>query len=607
MRSDVVNGGANGRADQGGGWANVGSGPAPAPERLTLRDYINVVWRRKWIVVLVVVVAAASAFFFSNRQPRQYVASADLIYESQLNISNPLTGQGYVDPSERLVQLNSVGSVIASPDMQQRAVGELRTQGESVVGFSVTSAPLADTSSGATANVVRITATSGQPKLAAAAANAYAVTFVAYRKETVKSQIQRAIDAINGRLATYHGAAQQSTDYLVLQQRLADLQLLRSTASGNFRVLVPATVPTSPVSPKPFRSAILGFAVGLFAAIGLAFLLEQFDTRVRKPEEIAAILRQPVLGRIPRISQKVLAEGAVTTLRQPDGHAAEAFRLVRTNLEFLSVDQAVHSVLLTSCVQGEGKSSAVANLAVTLTMSGKKVVIVDADLRRPRQHAYFGLRNEKGISTVASGQHELVDALMPVDVSGLAVGRTLPSFSAWAEASDARSTLFVLPSGPIPPNPGEIVASERLSSIIEQLEADADLVLVDTPAMLPIGDTSAIAPKVDGLIFLADMHVIKKPQLEAAAEQLMRLPVRMLGIIVRGAHTGGRYGYRSGYSYTYSYSDNGDRRRLGRRRTGSAVDEAAARAPVVAVSDDVHAGDAGELQSSLLPSVESEG
>ena len=170
MRSDVVNGGANGRADQGGGWANVGSGPAPAPERLTLRDYINVVWRRKWIVVLVVVVAAASAFFFSNRQPRQYVASADLIYESQLNISNPLTGQGYVDPSERLVQLNSVGSVIASPDMQQRAVGELRTQGESVVGFSVTSAPLADTSSGATANVVRITATSGQPKLAAAAA-----------------------------------------------------------------------------------------------------------------------------------------------------------------------------------------------------------------------------------------------------------------------------------------------------------------------------------------------------------------------------------------------------------------------------------------------------
>ena len=364
------------------------------------------------------------------------------------------------------------------------------------------------------------------------------------------------------KLDTYPDAARDSTDYLVLQQRLQDLQLLRSTATGNFRVLVPATVPESPVSPKPMRSAILGFAVGLFAAIGLAFLLEQFDTRMRRTEDIAAVLRQPILGRIPRISHKLLTEGAVVALKHPDGPVAEAFRLVRTNLDFMAVDKSLKSVLVTSSLQGEGKSVAVANLAVTLAIAGKKVVVVDGDLRRPRQHSYFGLGNERGVSTVVTGQSKLIDALQPVGVAYLQSAPAVKDFETWARGSEASSRLYVLTSGPIPPNPGEIVASQSFAAILRQLSSEADLVLVDTPAMLPVGDTSAIAPNVDGLVFLVDMRAVRRPQLQAASEQLMRLPTHMLGALVRVDHQAGRYAYSSyGHSYSFTYSENGDRPR----------------------------------------------
>src|SRR5665647_638990 len=320
-------------------------------------------------------------------------------------------------------------------------------------------------------------------------------------------------------------------------------------------------------TPKPLRSAILGFGVGLFAAIGLAFLLEQFDTRLRHADEAARILRRPILGRIPRISKKLLGESAVVALTQPDGHPAEAFRLLRTNLEFMRVDEDVKSLLVTSSVQGEGKSVCVANLAVTLAMGGKKVFIVDADLRRPRQHQYFGLGNAVGVSTVVTGQTSLDDALHKVRLEPV-TGANEVDFKTWAGGSESLSRIYVLTSGPLPPNPGEIVSSRRFAAVIETLAEEADVVLVDSPAMLAVGDTAALASLVDGLVFLVDMQRAKRPMLQQAADQLVRLPCRSLGIVLRvdGAKSGG--GYYSSYRY-YEYADGNGKRR-GRRSKGAA-------------------------------------
>lgn len=572
MQRDNLNGGGY------GGGASVPPRPAdeqpsfaPEPERegLTLRDYISVLWRRKWIILLVVVVATTSAFYFSYRQPKVYEANADLIYEKPLDIANPLTGQTITDPNERNLELRSVGSVLESPDMQSRADELLKEKGAAVTGFEVSAAPVEDAAAGSastSSNVVRITVPSEAPQLAAAAANAYASAYIAWRKERVQLQITNGVKALQKKLTGYEGAATQSTEYLVLAQRLQDLQLLAATATGNFRVLVPATVPESPVSPKPLRSAILGFGVGLFAAIGLAFLLEQFDTRLRHADEVARILRRPILGRIPRISKRLLGESAVVALTQPDGHPAEAFRLLRTNLEFMRVDDDVKSLVITSAVQGEGKSVCVANLAVTLAMGGKKVFIIDADLRRPRQHQYFGLGNAVGVSTVVTGQTSLDDALHKVHLEPV-TGANEVDFKTWAGGGESLSRIYVLTSGPLPPNPGEIVSSRRFAAVIETLVEEADVVLVDSPAMLAVGDTAALASLVDGLVFLVDMQRAKRPMLQQAADQLVRLPCRSLGIVLRADGAKSDY-YSSSYRY-YEYSDGSGKRR-DRRGKGAA-------------------------------------
>ena len=559
-------------AGQGAG-GNGFSGPAVngpvmpefEPEGLTLRDYIGVVWRRKWIIALVVIVAAGSAYYFASKQTKMYSTSGTIIYKQQLDLADPLN-TGYTDVQGIDREMASINDMISGPTLQAAIGAILKKEGvDGGSGFSVTAAQASSgssssNSSSAGSNVVVFTGDSASPALAAAGANAAAQAYVDWNQELQRKQISAAIPVVQTQLNKYGTPESKLTsDYVMLKQRLQDLQILQATATGNYQVLSPAPVPVAPYAPKPLRSAILGFAVGLFAGIGLAFLLEQFDTRVRKPDQIAALLRLPILGRIPKIRTKTINEPLPVTLRHPDGHIAESFRMVRTNLDFMAVDNDVNSIAITSCMKGEGKSVCLANLAVTMALAGKKVVIVDADLRRPRQHKFFGAENKAGVSTVAAGTSTLLQSLVPVQMQAPDDGGPgHKEFADWSKGADSQSRLYLLPSGPLPPNPGEIVSSRRFATIIETLTQEADLVMVDTPAMLAVGDTSAIAANVDGLVFLADMHMIRKPQLMTAADQLMRLPTKMLGIVVRlYGKRGSRYYYAPGYYYKYSYSQDG--------------------------------------------------
>ena len=531
----------------------------PAGGELTLRAALAVLWRRKWIIILAIVVATTVAYYSSARQAKQYEAAASLIYEKSVSVDDPLS-EGYTDTFALDREMSAINDILASPEMQERAGAILDEEGvDDSAGYAVSSSTQSSDSSNSSSgsNVVLISATSEDPELAAAAANAYAYAFVEWREERQKLQIQKAADAVEAQLREYPEAAQETADYLMLKQRLQDLVISKATATGNYRVLVEAEVPSAPYAPDPWRAAVLGFAVGLFAGIGLAFLLEQFDTRLRSLEEIAYALRVPNLGRIPRISRREINQNTLVTLTHPDGHAAEAFRMVRTNLEFLNVDDGIRSLVVTSCLQGEGKSVAVANLAVSMALAGKKVIVVDGDLRRPRQHQYFGLRNEVGLSTVTTGQTNLAQSLQAVEVAGAGPNGSSTDFASWARGADAMQHLYVLTSGPLPPNPGEIVAARRFTATIERLQREADLVIVDSPAMLPVGDASSIASSVDGLVFLVDMHLVKRPQLGQASDQLRRLPCRLLGTVVRGdGHRGGGQGYY-GADYTYGYSEGG--------------------------------------------------
>jgi polysaccharide biosynthesis transport protein len=536
---------------------------------LTLRDYLAVVWRRKWLVLLVVVLATGVAYGLSAVQTKMYEATAQLIYSGSTDVANPLSSSSYVDPTQRTVELQSVPTLLTSPDLKQKARALVLKElglGSLKATYTVDAevVPGADETSGtAYSSVVAIRGRSSGPRLSAAVANSYAAALISTRLEQQQGQIERAIAAVRTSLDEMTTETQQtSSDYILLKQRLHDLQILQATADGGFRVVVPATVPDEPYAPKPLRSGAIGLALGLFVGLGLAFLLEVLDTSVRSDGEIADLLRLPILARIPRIPRRLLDNSPLVTINDPEGTSSEAFRMLRTNLSFMHVDGEVKSVLLTSCVQDEGKSVTLANLAVTMALGGSKVIVVDADLRRPRMHSYFKLPNDRGVSTVVTGQTQLDKCLLPVTVLPAAAGggsaaadRRGPEVTTDPAAGHG-ARLLVLTSGPQTPNPGEIVSSKRLAGIIEALAREADMVLVDSPAMLVVGDTPALADKVDGLVFLVEPDVVHRQTLAQAREQLDKLPCRLLGVVVARRKTDSGY-YSPGHSHYHSASDYG--------------------------------------------------
>jgi len=533
----------------------------------TLRDYVRVMWRRKWLVLGVAAILTALALAYSFAKTPLYKASAQLVYESQLNVGDPLSVAGGVDSAELQLELSGVDSALASPDLVEGVEVKLGSA-VSESTDEISAAPDSDTGSTASSNTVSITAVSPSAEMAARVANAYADAFVDSRKAREQARVRQAEQVIQSRLDTFRGAALESADYLTLQQRLQDLQILEATVTGNFRVLVPATVPQAPFSPKPLRNGLIALMGGLVIGVGLALLLDQFDTRVRTQEDAVALLSMPLLGRIPKLPPKTLNEQPLVVLSESHSPAAEAVRKLRGNLEFANVDGDLESLFITSCLQGEGKSLTACNLALSLAASGNNVVLVDADLRRPQVHRYLNLTNTTGVSTVLSGKTDLREALSTRSV-GPSVATVLsrrssrPSGSSRNRAAAAAlddvsnderpdNLLHVLTSGPIPPNPAEIVASRSFAALMTELRDEFDTVIVDAPALLAVGDTAAIAPHIDGILFLVDLTRATRPLLTEAATQIARMPCRILGLVVIGRPPSRHYEH---YHYLPSHQD----------------------------------------------------
>lgn len=543
---------------------------------LSARSYLRVLARWKWLVVATIAVVVGIGVAYTWTRTPIYEASSQIMYTKQINITDPL-GTTYTDTTSQQADIESVPVVIGSPKMRsaaQQKMGAARAGQDYTVGATLQTA-----SNGLYSNVVTITAASPSPQVAAAAANAYAETFIEWRKENARADVASAIQVVKDRLAEIQDPnGSQRSEYSALRSSLAQLQLLEATVSGSFAVLTPAAVPSEPVSPDKARAVVVALAIGLMAGVGLAFLLEQLDTRVRSEEQVVEKLGLPKLGHIPPLTRKDREAHPVKIVADPSGPAAEAYRLLRGNLDFASVGGEVRSLVVSSSIQGEGKSVLACNLAASMTMAGRRVILVDADLRSPRVHAYMGTPNARGLSTVVAGRDQVSDALVAVSLqpnvrrsgslvmsletraertprlataqarSGGAASVTAPDPWLWLDPKDQGPTLRVLPSGSLPPNPGELVASRQFADVIATLEGDSDLVIVDAPAMLPVGDVLAIAPKVDALVFLVNLARLRRPMLDRAASQLAQIPCRKLGVVLVAADSRqGYYGYESRY------------------------------------------------------------
>jgi protein-tyrosine kinase len=218
---------------------------------------------------------------------------------------------------------------------------------------------------------------------------------------------------------------------------------------------------------------------------------------------------------------------AVVAHSDPLSTASEAFRVLRTNLQFMGLDEPLTSILVTSASPGEGKSTNAANLAVAFAQAGVNVCLVDADLRRPTVAKLFGVENWAGLTTVIVGQGELDDALQPCQVPGLTL----------------------LTSGPIPPNPAELLGSERMTALLKRLEERFDMVIVDTPPVLAVTDAAVLAPKVGGVVLVVRSGQVPRQQVVRAKEALEAVRARLLGVVLGAVKQEGPEGYYYYYSY----------------------------------------------------------
>ena len=514
---------------------------------MDVRRYLTVVRRHIVLIVVLAIALGGAAYAYSASKTPIYESTAQLLYVPQLNIQDPLS-QSFTDPTTQELEMQSAVTLITGPQISQR-VGTSIGGSSAVPDYSVSAAITTSDANASTPadNGVAVTVDSTNARWAKTLANAYAGAFVAYSMQRDRASVAAAQAAVSAKLKQFQTPAQKATeDYTLLTQSLNSLEILSSTTTGNFSVAVPAGVSSVPISPKPKRTAAIGVVLGLILGIGFGFLREKLDTRLHDHREVSEIVHLPVIGRVAKIPEQVLAKGSLIVMSDTDARAAESIRVVRTNLQFASLGEAHQVIMVMSANKGEGKSLLTANLAASLALAGKKVLLIDADLRRPRVHSIFGVRNTLGLSSVIAGFCSLDEALQTRDLDAPKVTVRGNGDRPQTPSSDALPPLTLLTSGPIPPNPGEMVASRRLATIIRDLAAKGfDYVFIDSPAFLAVGDAAALAAVADAIFLLVNLKVTNRPTLEEARDFLEPLPPAKLGVVtvMDDAGKGERYHY----------------------------------------------------------------
>jgi Mrp family chromosome partitioning ATPase/capsular polysaccharide biosynthesis protein len=531
-----------------------------------LRHYVEVLWRRKWLVIGALIIIPAIVLVFSLQQPTEYSATARVMALSQSPSISVAVGAN-VDlsrPDER--ELQTLASFVVTREIAGRAAEQL--------GWSVRPATVMDAvtaEADPSANVINVTAVWGDAQGAADLANAFATEFILWRQETLQKSLDSAIKQIDEQIEL---TDPDSVERTTLTERRGQLEVLKPLVSGGLTMGEAAQPPDAPSSPKPLRDAALAFAAALVFGVGLAFLRDSLDVRLHSAGEIAEHTSLPILAEIPELGRHGRRAGKLVVLDDPRGPGAESYRFLRTNLEFINFNRDAKVVLVSSPLPGQGKSTTIANLAIALLRADKRVAIVDADLRRPSLHRFFQTANLRGVSDVVSGASSLADATQslafdssaaasapgssPVSVRITTLARAAPTLGAGRKPGGTgggrggadRSGLLLLPSGPIPPNPGEIVGSQQFGDILRELGKEADYVLVDAPPMFAVGDAGAMAPWVDGLLVVLRLEQTTADTIAHVEEFFTRTHTRPLGIIVTGVRRTDKGAYYTERYYT---------------------------------------------------------
>jgi capsular exopolysaccharide synthesis family protein len=458
-----------------------------------LRNYLRVL-RKGWIlIVALTLVGLALGAVYSILKTPLYEATSKVFVsvQSSGSVSDLTQGGNFAQN-----QVKSYADVVTTPVVLQPVIANLGLQTDvgALAGQITATSPL-DTV------IVEITASDQSAAQSAQIANAVANSFAS----TVDSLVPENAEGVTPVKIT------------VLQQ---------------------AVIPSSPSSPNVPINIALGGVIGLVLGLGIAVLREALDTRIRNEHDVEAITSAPILGGIAFDSRTT--QNPLVVKDDPRSPRAESYRTLRTNLQFLNVGDEDKSFVLTSSIPGEGKSTTSANLAIAIALSGQRVLIVDADLRKPKLAEYLGLEGGAGLTDILVGRAQANDVIQR-----------------WGDTN-----LYVLAAGRIPPNPSELLGSKAMAALITNLERSFDVVLFDAPPLLPVTDAAILAKNCGGALLMVAAGRVHKNQLKGAVAALENVGSQASGVVITmlplkgpDSYGYGRYGYGYGYSYGSSESE----------------------------------------------------
>lgn len=526
---------------------------------MEIREFLIPIRKWWWLIIIATLVAGVVGYFIAEQQPEQYQTKATVqIGQSIIEDPNPVTSVLWV--SQQLA--------LTYADISRRS--PVRTATMEALGLDWL--PSYSTRSVANTQLMEIVVEDTNADRAVAVANELAnqlilqsptsleqdeqdrQAFISLQLDRLETQITEAEDQVAEKqeelssLFSARQIAETEAEIVEIQNRLAGLQttygqLIANTKRGavNSLTLVEPAITASPIGPNVNLLVILAAFIGFTISLTVTYLIEYMDDSIRNPDDVNRASGLPTLAGIAKIKTD-LEEDRLITVSHPRSPISEAYRVLRTGIQFSAVDTPDHSIILvTSPNPAEGKSLTVANLGVVMAQSGKNVLIIDADLRRPKQHKVFGVSKNNGLTN-----------LMLEYNPGDSEAASLALFKQYIQKPQPGvSGLHILPSGPIPPNPSELLGSAKMRALLRSLSAEFDTIILDSPPALAVTDAVLLSTLADGVLLVLDSGRTKKPHLQQASELLQEVNAHVIGTVLnRLSDRGGGYYY---YYYANSY------------------------------------------------------
>jgi tyrosine-protein kinase len=532
----------------------VSAEPTPSGS-VELRDYLAVFKRHVALILAITLLGAAAAAAYTFRRTPVYESNASVLVRA-------ITTNAF-DPGSRVdTQLNMFNQrqLAQSEPVAAIAAKSLKT--------TATPAELLEhvkVDVPANSQILRIKYRDTVPLTAQRGADAFATAYLAFREADARAQARASQTTIQRDVARLQQQASEAETAISdpdadsnarqaaqarltsinnrLQPLLAQLNGFLSLDFTPGTVIAPAALPDSPASPNNRLDVGIGLLVGLFLGVVLAFVRDRTDDRLRGREDLAERLDRPVLATVPPLSKRVRQEGklrwkrrhknSLVTLEQPNSPAAESYRTLRTRLARLASQLDINSVMVVSAGVGEGKSTTAANLAVVLSETGKDVLLVSADLRRPRVHQFFGLPNKTGLSNL------LTDGTPPGKRKGpVADGKQMAS-ELWSVAPN----LWVILSGPLPAHPSALMDSDAMRQFLKEQRDLFDFIILDCPPALVVADAMALAPLADAVLVVADAKESDRELVSRLKEEIEQVGGRIIGAVLNRSKQAGKSTY----------------------------------------------------------------